>query len=163
MANPPKAVTMRSSRSAVRSSLALGLAALLGACTGHPVESAPMTPAPPLRRPPSPLAGALSVRFVPEGAVAVNDVAEVVADATVSGGAGRLRLWVEFVEPGGTTYQRPGAEVDALPSGARQSVALSVPISGTEAARFPGTWTAVLIGPAGPLADASFALGQVAP
>lgn len=143
--------------------LALGLMALLGACTGHPGESVPVPPAPPFRPSPPPVAGAISVRYLPEGAVSLDEVTEVVADATVSGGAGRLRLWVDFVEPGGTTYQRAGAEVEALPAGAQRSVALSVPISGTDAARFPGTWTAVLIGPEGPLAGASFALEEAAP
>ncbi|HVE85593.1 MAG TPA: hypothetical protein VND93_22220 [Myxococcales bacterium] len=150
-------------RSPLAAGLALGLAVLLGACTGRPAESLPMTPAPPSRAPPPPVAGAISIRFSPEGAAALGQVAEVVADATVSGGAGRLRLWVDFVAPGGTTYQRAGAEVDALPAGAEQSVALSVPISGTEAARYPGAWTAVLIGPEGRLASASFALQEVAP
>ena len=147
----------------LRRVLALGLAALLGACTGQPAESASMTPAPPVRPPPPPVTGAISIRFLPEGAVALEEVAEVVADATVSGGAGRLRLWVDFVEPGGTTYQRAGAVVSALPARAPQSVALSVPIGGTDAARFPGTWTAVLIGPEGPLAGASFALEEAVP
>ena len=152
----------RAVRSPLAAGLALGLAALLGACTEPPVAPVLMTPAPPYRPPPPPVTGAISIRFLPEGAVALGEVAEVVADATVSGGAGRLRLWVDFVEPGGTTYQRLGAEVDALPAGAQQSVVLSVPISGTEAARLPGTWTAVLIGPEGPLADASFALKKEA-
>jgi hypothetical protein len=158
----------------VAAGLGLALATLLGACTEPPAESVPMphlasgvldsrmTPAPPYRSPPPPVAGAISIRFLPEGAVALNEVAEVVADATVSGGAGRLRLWVDFVEPGGITFQRSGAEVDALPAGAKQSVALRVPINGTDAARFPGTWTAVLIGPDGPLADANFALKEEA-
>lgn len=135
--------------------LALALVALLGACTEPPAE--PMTPAPPHRPSPLSVAGAISVRSLPEGAVTLAEVNEVVADATVSGGAGRLRLWVDFVEPGGTTYQRLGAEVNANPV-APQSVAVSIPISGTEAARFPGTWTAVLIGPEGPLAGTRFAL-----
>jgi len=160
----PKDLRRSAARAPLVASLALGLVALLGACTEPPAVSLPMTPAPPSRlAPPPPVASALSVRFLPEGAVAIGEVDEVVADATVSGGAGRLRLWMDFVTPGGTTYQRLGAEVDALPAGARQSVALSVPISGTEAARFPGTWTAVLIGPQGPLATAAFALREVAP
>jgi len=155
-------------RSAVRSPLTAGLVlavvAMLGACTEPPAAPVPMAPAPPSRSPPLPVAGAISVRFLPQGAVALGEVNEVVADATVSGGSGRLRLWVDFVAPGGTTYQRLGAEVDALPAGAPQSVSWSVPISGTEAARLPGTWRAALIGPAGPLADSSFALLQeVAP
>jgi len=147
--------------------LGLGLAALLGACTGeHPAESVsivPRAPSPPDRPPPQPLAGAISIRLSPEGATALDQVSEVVAEATVSGGAGRLRLWVDFVEPGGATYQRAGVEVEALPAGAQQAVALGVPISGTDAARFPGTWTAVLGGPEGPLAGASFALEEAAP
>ncbi len=146
-------------RSPLAAGLALGLAAVLGACN----EPVPMTPAPPARSLPPPVAGAISIRFLPEGAVTLDEIAEAVADATVSGGAGRLRLWVDFVMPGGTPYQRSSAEVDALPAGAQQSVALSVPIGGTDAARFPGTWTAVLIGPEGPLADASFTLQEVAP
>jgi hypothetical protein len=109
------------------------------------------------------VAGAISIRYLPEGAVALHEVDEVIAVATVSGGEGRQRLWVDFVEPGGTTYQRLGTEVDAFPAGAEQSVALNVPISGTEAARFPGTWTAVLIGPEGRLAGARFALEEAAP
>jgi hypothetical protein len=143
--------------------LALGLAALLGACTEHPAESVPMMPSPPSQSPPSPVSGAISIRLLPDGAVSLDEISEVVADATVSGGTGHLRLWVDFVEPGGTTYQRLGAEVDALPERAQQSVALSVPVNGTEATRFRGAWTAVLIGPEGPLAGASFALGEVAP
>jgi hypothetical protein len=142
--------------------LALGLAVLLGACSEH-LDSVPVIPAPPDRPSPPPVAGALSIRYLPEGAVALDDVAEVVADAAVSGGAGHLRLWVDFVAPGGTTYQRVGAEVDAPSAGASQSVTASVPISGTEAARLPGTWTAVLSGPEGPLADASFALQGATP
>lgn len=141
--------------------LALGLAALLGACTEHSAESlamAPRAPVPPDRPPPPPLAGVLSIRLTPDGTAALDQVAEVVAEARVSGGAGRLRLWVDFVEPGGVTYQRAGVEMEALPAGAQQAVALSMPISGTDAVRFPGTWTAVLGGPEGPLASASFAL-----
>lgn len=150
-------------RSPLAAGLALGLAALLGACTEPSAESelvamGPRAPAPRDRPPPPPLAGALSIRLIPDGTAALDQVAEVVAEATLSGGAGRLRLWVDFVEPGGATYQRAGVEVKALPAGARQAVALSVPISGTDAARFPGTWTAVLGGPEGPLASASFAL-----
>jgi len=150
----------------MRPLLRLGLAVLLGACTEHPAESVsivPRAPSPSYRPPPPPLAGAISVRLSPEGVAALDQVTEAVVEATVSGGTGRLRLWVDFVEPGGATYQRASAEVDAPSAGEQRLVTLSVPVSGTDAARFPGTWTAVLGGPEGPLASASFALEEVAP
>jgi len=127
---------------------------MLGACTGW----APATPAAdPLPVPEGRLAGALSVRLTPEGATSVDDVTEVVVEALIRGGAGTLPLSVDFMAPNGTTFQQSAAEIAA---GEERSLSFSMPVAGTDAARFSGVWSAVLAGPKGPLASARFELGE---
>ncbi|HYV45371.1 MAG TPA: hypothetical protein VFA20_10940 [Myxococcaceae bacterium] len=101
------------------------------------------------------VARALSVRLTPEGATAVDDVTEVVAEVLVRGGTRAQPLSVDFVAPSGATFQRSTAEVAA---GEGRLLSFSMPVAGTDAARFPGAWSAVLNGPRGPLASADFQL-----
>lgn len=109
---------------------------------------------------PPPMTRALSVRLVPEGATSTDAVTEVVVEALVRGGDEALPLSVDFVAPGGTTFQRVTAEVAA---GGERALSFSIPVAGTDAARLPGAWSAVLIGPRGPLASAGFELKERAP
>jgi hypothetical protein len=117
-------------------------------------------PAPQVQSLVAPVAGALSIRLLPEGAATADAVTEVVAEALVSGGAGKLRLSVDFVAPNGTTFQRATTEIVA---GRERAVSFSIPVAGTDAVRYPGAWSAVLVGPQGPVASASFALEERAP
>ena len=48
-------------------------------------------------------------------------------------------------------------------SGAECALAFTEPVAGTDAARFPGVWSAVFVGPDGPLARAAFEIEERAP